>query len=201
MNLEIYFTFEINMSKLYTKTGDKGITSLYDRRRVSKSNFIIDFLGDLDELSAHVGLLCVAVGDESCNKNLRRIQSKLLDIGSSIATTKKEKRTTDIDAEEVKRIEGWIDDCQQETKDLRKELREFVLPGVTVADAQAHVCRAVARRAERKLCKINEDEQLNQNGPYVNSNILQYMNRLSDYFFALSRELSGYRETKRSEFV
>lgn len=196
------------MPKLYTKTGDKGTTCLYDMRSVSKSNIIIDFLGDLDELSAHIGLLCAFLGDKvipimSPKKQvkdwekvfdnevslLRKIQSKLLDIGSNIATTNKDKRTTHITPEDVKELENQIDECEKHNEPLR----EFILPGVKPHDAQIHVCRSVCRRVERKLVALLD------NNVDVNQEILQYINRLSDYFFALARNVSGCKETLRSQ--
>lgn len=202
------------MPKLYTKNGDNGTTCLYDMRRINKNNNIINALGDLDELSAHIGLLCAqctpkcaqctpkcAQCTPKCENelnpvpNLRLIQHKLLDIGSNIAT-KVINRTTYITEEDIKAVEDWIDICEEQNTPLK----EFILPGVHLADAQAHVCRAVCRRFERGLVSLHFDKELNKKEIpyYVDPQILQYVNRLSDYFFALSRYLSGCKETTRN---
>lgn len=186
------------MSKLYTKTGDKGTTCLYDMRRVPKGNVLIDFLGDLDEFSAHIGLLCSLLNEQRNIEDvchLRFIQNKLLDIGSNIATTKERKRTTGVSDQDVGNVEGWIDACEEKNTPLK----EFILPGIKPFDAQAHICRAVCRRVERRLVDIHFDNELNKDRQYVSSEILQYVNRLSDYFFALARKLSECNETTRSE--
>lgn len=185
------------MAKLYTKTGDRGTTNLYDMRRVSKNSDLIEALGNLDELSSNIGMACALIyrGPEvftyhfSCGpnlENLRTIQSKLLDIGSIIATTKETNITTHISEEDVKMVENWIDEAEK----LNAPLKEFILVGVLCTDSQLHICRSVCRRAERSVVKVE----------YAASpEILQYLNRLSDYFFALARNYSGCREVTRSE--
>ncbi len=184
------------MSKLYTKTGDKGTTSLYDMRRVGKHTPVFDALGDLDELSAHIGVLCSLLDKDSHkHKLLRNIQSKLLDIGSNLATVERRDRVPVTTADDIKSMENAIDNCEE----ANTPLREFILPGVYQADAVAHICRAVTRRAERNMWKHR-----NETGGspfYTGEEIFIYMNRLSDFFFALARYLSGCRETRRSECV
>jgi cob(I)alamin adenosyltransferase len=175
--------------KLYTKTGDKGTTNLYDMRRVGKHSSVFDALGDLDELSAFIGLLC------SHNKNpfYRKIQSKLLDVGSNIATKERRTNIVDITEDDIKEVETNIDLLESKNSPLR----EFILPGVEQADATAQICRAVARRAERNMWKYRKESSNTEF--YTGDNIFIFMNRLSDYFFALSRNLSGCREYKRSD--
>jgi cob(I)alamin adenosyltransferase len=167
------------MPKLYTKKGDTGTTCLYDTGRISKSNLVFDVLGDIDELSAHIGVLTTV----RSITELRSIQLKLLDISSNIAT--KNRKTTGVENWEIKKLEEDIDRYEA----TNKELKEFILPGVYFADANVHVCRAVCRRVERGLCKLEN----------VDNKILAYINRLSDYFFALARHLSGCNETTRRE--
>jgi cob(I)alamin adenosyltransferase len=182
------------MSKLYTKTGDKGTTNLYDMRRVSKTNPVFEALGDIDELSAHIGMLYVKIkGSHPHDTFLRKIQSKLLDVGSSIATVQRRDNIVDISEEDVFAVENAIDDCESRNTPLR----EFILPGVYTEDSIAHVCRAVSRRAERSLWRVREE----YNQFYTSDYLFIYMNRLSDYFFALSRNLCNCKETKRSEAV
>lgn len=184
--------------KLYTKVGDKGTTNLYDMRKVSKDNPLIHTVGELDELSANIGML-ISKLDREVNKDmvkfLRWIQSKLLDIGSDFATTKNREKVLLIKDEDVKRVESQIDLCEEKNRPLT----EFILPGSNEVDSQCHICRAVCRRTERSMiaskCYLDEEEYsqgLEELEKY------KFINRLSDYFFALSRNLSSF-EIKRSE--
>lgn len=181
------------MPKLYTKTGDKGKTSLYDGSRRYKGEIIFDVLGNIDELSSHIGLLCTKLSESNTINSkdiLRQIQVNLLDIGSNIAVIdeNKKKKVPKISENDVKRIEGWIDKCEEKNE----KLTEFLLTGVREIDAQSHVCRSVTRRVERSLWKLVDDID-------VDSKILQYINRLSDFFFAFARNLSGGEEIKVSD--
>ena len=114
-----------------------------------KSSVIFEALGDLDELSSHIGLLCTRVGEQ---RFLRLIQVKLIDISSNLATLdeQKRKRVRKITEEDVKEIEGKIDEYEEKNG----KLTEFLLPGSTIADLQCHVCRSVSRRAERSVWNI-----------------------------------------------
>ena len=187
-------------TRLYTKTGDRGFTSLYDGRRIGKQSLIFGVLGDLDELTAHIGVLC-ATNPDGDNTMFRGIQSDLLDIGSNIAVTdpKKKDSVPQITDEHVTRLEHCIDEIEEKNEPLTA----FILPGVRMADAQAHVCRTVARRVERSLWRLDQcedEESLEKKGVLelayvqVTEPIMQYINRLSDLFFALARNLSGCAE-------
>lgn len=165
--------------KLYTKKGDKGMTSLYDGTRVSKTDLYMAVLGTLDELNVHVGMTAVSINklNRLCYGDLRHIQLIIIDISSIIATPSKRNKVRGFDANEITNIEKGIDSLHSQSPPLT----EFLLPCSTYENSLAHVCRVVARRAERKMIKLfSVDEQIDQN-------ILIYMNRLSDYFFALSR--------------
>jgi len=208
------------MPKLYTKSGDNGETSLYDGNRRPKSSIFFDVLGDIDELSSHIGVLhanidltrrdhqrakCMLQHRSDCYEekegkydacliNLREIQIKLFDISSNIAVIdeKKRKNLTKISGNDVKKLEGLIDEC--EAKNDR--LTEFLVYGTQSNDAQCHVCRSLARRVERSLWKLEHigEGYDNKNNSIsvvkVDNNILRYMNRLSDFFFALARNLA-----------
>lgn len=171
------------MPKLYTKTGDNGMTSLYDGSRLKKSSIFFDVLGDLDELSSHIGLLCAKIYSSDFNMldKLREIQVKLLDIGSNIAVVDKDKKKNipKLSENDVKNMEEWIDLCEESNN----KLTEFLLTGVSDQDSQCHICRAVSRRVERHMWLLNDDIDIDQN-------ILRYMNRLSDFFFAFARNLT-----------
>jgi cob(I)alamin adenosyltransferase len=165
--------------KLYTKKGDAGKTSLFDSSNHLKSEAIFDTLGTLDELSAQIGVLFVLTHDEF----ERWLQSKLLDLGSILATNSVVKQTTSISEDDVKRIETEIDRLEAENTPLRV----FILPGVLLPDAISHVCRAVCRRAERELIRSSPQYILG----------IKFLNRMSDYFFAYARNLSRCKESEK----
>lgn len=152
--------------KIYTKTGDKGTTSLYDCSRVSKSSILIDLLGDIDELNSFIGII-----DSSFL--LKDIQTWLFDLGTIIANPNK-KYSFDVSQEFTKILEREIDMMTQ----LLPKLTNFILPSGNI-----HLSRAIARRCERKLVDVIT------NGDYkhIDDNCLVFLNRLSDYLFTLAR--------------
>lgn len=165
------------MPRIYTKTGDQGLTGLYDGTRLSKTEPIFDLLGTLDELSSHIGMLILC-----CDKKplLREIQQTLLNVGSIVATPNPTSKTVLPDISGiVERIENEIDQMEQ----TLPELKVFLLVGGdNSAESCAHVCRTVARRAEREFLKSGVD----------NDTIRIWLNRLSDYFFTLARVLKNF---------
>lgn len=163
------------LGKIYTRTGDKGTTALIGGERVSKSNLRIECYGTLDELNAFTGrlnLLCEA-------EILNNIQKTLFDIGAIIATPrgKEWSNMPNINETHVKELESEIDRMNSGLEPLRN----FTVPGENEINAEAHICRTVCRRAERILCHAKE------NGIDISDSIMIYINRLSDYFFVLSR--------------
>lgn len=164
------------MPKIYTKTGDKGLTSLYNGDRLPKSDIIFEVLGDMDELSAHLGNIC-CIDTQSIRENdlefLRNIQRKLLEIGSIIA---KASKIPPFPYSEVDRIEIEIDKI---TASL-PELKVFLVIGTSKTESAIQIARAVSRRLERHAWRIDLDK-----------NILIYFNRLSDYLFTLGRVYSS----------
>lgn len=167
------------LDQIVTKSGDKGTTSLGDGQRISKSHLRIQALGSTDELNAAIGLLISAFLpssiDERFKKELQTIQHTLFDAGAEICIP----GYTTLTESHIQRIESYISAYLAHLP----ALKEFILPGGTAAAAQAHVCRTIARRAERDLVALNESEP-------VNDSCLQLLNRLSDYFFVLSRALN-----------
>ena len=178
--------------KVYTKTGDKGTSSLYDGNRLPKDSLFFEVLGNIDELSSNVGMLCALIEDnENSLLELRRIQRVLQNIGSEIATVDRTNRTIVIISEqETAFLEESIDNMERTNPRLTK----FILPGVKQSDSQAHICRSISRRVERSLWNLQQQkniirENVNMEEFNVNDNILKFMNRLSDYFFVLARYL------------
>lgn len=187
--------------KVYTKTGDKGTTSLYDGNRAPKYIIIFKLLGEIDELSSRIGMLSVhskkvlLENDMKFYDILRKIQRTLQDFNSYIATVEqKNKKLPNIEPDLVSELEEYIDRMESENSKLTK----FILPGVTLADAQSHLCRTQARTSERTLCELlNTSEILtvrkkgnnymSLEGFYIPDVIPKYMNRLSDFFFVFAR--------------
>jgi cob(I)alamin adenosyltransferase len=186
------------MPKLYTKTGDEGLTSLFDGSKIHKHEIFFEVLGNIDELSSTIGLICSCTTEPRVVLLLRTIQCKLIHIGSNIATVdeKRKKRVVKISEHDVKFIEDHID--VYDSKNTK--LVDFILPGVNQSDSYCHLTRSVARRLERSLwklhnisdsCYVKNKKSINLNCVKVDKNILKYVNRLSDLFFALARYLSS----------
>jgi cob(I)alamin adenosyltransferase len=161
--------------KIYTKTGDKGKTSLLGGTRVSKGHAKLEAYGTVDELNSVIGM--VASKSVEHNAFLTNIQHKLFNIGSLLAMEKEVSfEMPDIDLTDVEALEKEIDRMNEHLEPLKN----FILPGGSVAGAEAHLARCVCRRAERRVVVLdNEDYTL----------VVQYLNRLSDYLFVLSRDL------------
>lgn len=167
--------------KIYTKTGDKGTTSLFGGRRISKDDLRIEAYGTIDELNSSLGLLTNFTSQESINDQLVDIQSYLFVLGSNLAADP-ENNTIKVPAVEeakVKLLETWIDHMELELKPLQY----FILPGGNKSSCQAHICRTICRRAERRVVSLAQIES-------VNLELIIYLNRLSDYLFVLARFLN-----------
>lgn len=166
-------------SLVYTKTGDKGTTALVGGTRVPKSHVRLDAYGTIDELNSFVGLLICQIKDEETLKVLSFIQHKLFTVGSYLATETEAiapKAASIITEVNISMLESEMDRIDSELP----RLRQFVLPGGSEAAARAHLCRTVARRAERCIYKVKDEYP-------VEDNIMKFVNRLSDYFFIIAR--------------
>lgn len=166
--------------KIYTKTGDKGNTSLIGGTKVPKNDLRIESYGTVDELNSHIGLLSAQWQDEHSGLMLREIQDRLFTIGSSLACDPEKEprlRVPDLHEADLELLEKEIDSMSEQLPPMKS----FILPGGHVVVSQAHVCRCICRRAER-LCV-----GLLQTGAYVEPLVLKYLNRLSDYLFTLAR--------------
>lgn len=169
--------------KIYTKTGDRGQTSLVGGQRVSKCCDRLESYGTVDELNSHIGVLITYCSDERDAAFLTDVQAKLFVVGGYLATdnTQRDIRQGNIVTPEmVAEVEAEIDRVQA----LLPPLRLFILPGGSRGSAYAHVCRTVCRRAERCILRLVES------GAVVDDNVTAYVNRLSDYLFVLARKLN-----------
>ena len=166
----------VQLTRIYTRSGDKGRTSLGDGRRRKKSDVRFETIGNVDEVNAYCGLIAVDL-PIAPQKLITRIQNDLFDLGADLAVPQGEGLR--IGTNQVEFLEKQIDIFN----DVLSPLNSIVLPGGTKASALMHVARTVVRRAERSMVLLNEYE-------LVNSNALKYLNRLSDLFFVLSRHLN-----------
>lgn len=190
------------MVKIYTKTGDKGETSLGNDQRVKKYNSNVELVGDLDELNSHIGYLLsdrTVVQDTSLNvlgKNiLLRTQSILFDIGGYVAQAykpdKKLKLQKLLDLETVS-LESKIDDLSF----MLEPLRSFILPGGCMISSSVHLTRTVCRRVERNYCRNTIQATV------LDNSVIKYLNRLSDFLFVYARYLNrNGEETKYVNFI
>ena len=185
------------MTKVYTKTGDSGTTSLFGGKRVDKNSARIRAYGEVDELNSLIGLIVSDLrhsGEQSdsrtdsgqarmtdqklvINKKLLRIQTELFVLGANLATPSDVKtKVPKITKRHIKRLEEEIDSWS----DKLPKLRNFILPGGSTIGSKLHLARTVARRAERSIVNLTAQEK-------INKNILPYINRLSDWFFVMAR--------------
>ena len=164
--------------KIYTKKGDAGETSLIGGTKVLKSDERIDAYGTIDELNAHLGLIRSLEAAKSHAEILHFIQDRLFVIGSILANDP-EKSSFKLPAfyeEDIVRLEKSIDEFEV----TLEPLKNFILPGSNTANAHAHICRCICRRAERKIVALNQRHP-------QDAAILKFVNRLSDWFFVLAR--------------
>jgi cob(I)alamin adenosyltransferase len=168
------------MTKIYTKTGDKGDTGLFGGGRVAKYSIRIEAYGTVDELNSFIGLACTEIKDEGIKSLLKKIQNELFTVGSNLASVADNKSKNNIIPEVtgdfIKGAENEIDNYEKKLEPLKN----FILPGGSKGSALLHVCRTICRRAERKVVELKSKE-------IVNDNILIFLNRLSDLFFVLAR--------------
>ncbi len=164
---------------LYTRTGDTGQTSLFGGGRVAKSEARVDAYGEVDELNAWLGSARAGIDDPQVAEWLGLIQRDLFALGAHLADSRSgaadRDEKTALGAEDVRRLEGWIDAADAEVAPLRS----FILPGGSRAGGMLHVARTVCRRAERRIVSLGAEA--------VDPLHLTYINRLSDLLFALAR--------------
>jgi cob(I)alamin adenosyltransferase len=167
--------------KIYTKTGDSGITSLIGGTRVPKYHIRIEAYGTVDELNSYIGLIRGGISDKSIQETLKEIQNELFVIGSHLAADpqKSKMQLPEIGGEAVERFEQAMDAMDNQLEPLKN----FILPGGSMMVSFAHIARCVCRIAERLMVHLNEESP-------IEPILIQYINRLSDYLFVLARLLS-----------
>ena len=169
----------VKLDRIYTGGGDAGATSLGNGERVSKNNIRVQAYGTVDEVNAIVGMVQAYLNDQLLKSMLARIQNDLFDLGADLCTPQGKERKTGalrMTDEQWQRLENEIDIVN----DGLEPLTSFVLPGGSIVAAHLHLARTVVRRAERVVCELAEREE-------VSKAALRYLNRLSDFFFVLSR--------------
>jgi len=188
----------VRITKVYTRTGDRGETALVGGKRVAKDSLRIEAYGTIDELNSIVGLARV-FNEESLDAGeahrfldevLCQIQDELFDLGSELATPPEffQQGMYRVGGGEIARLEKLMDKCQ---KDL-EPLTSFILPGGGRVGAYLHQCRTVCRRAEREILRLSREEE-------INPEVIKYVNRLSDLFFVLSRWIA--KQTGEQEYL
>ncbi len=168
-------------TKIYTKTGDKGQTSLIGGTRLPKHHIRIEAYGTVDELNSFVGLVRDSISEKELFDLLIEIQDRLFTIGSLLAADpeKNKMQLPQLNESDVVLLEKAIDKMNE----TLPEMKSFVLPGGHPTVSHCHIARCVCRRAERATLKLSENEK-------VDELIYKYLNRLSDYLFVLSRKLA-----------
>lgn len=177
---------------IYTRKGDTGTTSLVGGSRVSKGDLRVEAYGDVDELMAHVGVLITYPETSFCRETLERIQQLLMVCSSHIATVDDSvrKKLPIVKSEDILYLEQQIDTLQEGLP----QLRHFILPGGKYQSvAQTHVARTVTRRAERSLARLQDQA--------LPTEVASYLNRLSDYFFALGRRMAFTLNDPQLEWI
>ncbi len=171
----------VRITKVYTKTGDKGMTRLAGGQAISKADLRIESYGTVDELNAWLGIAAELLREDDPGKlraPILRIQNELFDLGSQLAVLPEDRRenTPVITSKDIETLEAEIDEMNNDLP----MLKSFILPGGGMASAYLHVARTVCRRAERLLVRLEAAEALD-------GTEMIYLNRLSDWFFVASR--------------
>lgn len=178
--------------KIYTKTGDKGYTSLIGGTRVPKYHLRIETYGTVDELNSYIGLIRDQDLADELSTLLKEIQDRLFTIGSSLASDPEKSRMQipDLKDEDISLLESKMD---QMTADL-PELRHFILPGGDTTASFCHIARCICRRAERLAVHLAENS-------FVDEKVIIYLNRLSDFLFTLARKITFEKGGEENNWI
>ncbi|MDP1574231.1 MAG: cob(I)yrinic acid a,c-diamide adenosyltransferase [Coxiellaceae bacterium] len=176
----------VSITKVYTKQGDTGTTSLAGGHRIEKTDPRVHLMGEIDELNAHIAFAAESIRDEkiflALSATCLKIQNQLFNVGASLAVLPEDRResTPCITTNDILALEKDID----RMNDKLPSLRSFILPGGCESAARFHIARTVCRRAERVACHF-----LDKMTDAVNKNTVPYLNRLSDWLFVVSRHI------------
>jgi cob(I)alamin adenosyltransferase len=180
--------------KIYTKTGDKGQTSLFGGTRVPKHHIRIESYGTVDELNSYIGLIRDLIKDKNSQTFLTSIQDKLFVLGATLATPPEKEtlkngtkrlKIRQVETKDIEALEQEIDAINA----VLPAMTHFILPGGHPTVSHCHIARCICRRAERICTLLNESES-------IDNAILQYLNRLSDYLFVLARKIAKDENVK-----
>jgi len=169
------------LSKIYTRTGDDGSTGLGDGSRIAKDSARVEAYGTVDELNSALGVLLASPVDTRHARLLSGIQQCLFDLGGELSIPS----SITIDAQDVTALEQALDAYNENLEPLK----DFIMPGGSTAAAACHIARTVCRRAERRLCTLAENDE-------INAESVRYLNRLSDLLFVLARVLNQEAQSK-----
>lgn len=179
---------KLHKSKIYTRTGDKGKTSLFGGKRISKDSQRIEAIGTIDELNSILGASASFVRDKKVLSIIQKIQNDLFNIGAELANPQEissnTKRLSGLEKDKIEVLESIIDQYDKNVPTIKY----FILPGGVDSASLLHLSRSVSRRAERRVISISK----------VNPNILSYLNRLSDLLFVLARYLNNKAKIKET---
>jgi cob(I)alamin adenosyltransferase len=178
--------------KIYTKTGDKGFTSLIGGTRVPKHHIRIESYGTVDELNSYIGLIRDQEISEHDKDLLKEIQDRLFTIGSSLAADPERSKMIipDLKLEDIELLEQEMDKMNE----ILPELKHFILPGGSTAISFCHVARCVCRRAERLSVELSTESE-------VDEKVNIYLNRLSDYLFVLARKIGNELQIPENQWI
>lgn len=172
----------MKITKVYTRHGDQGDTDLVGGIRASKASERLEAYGTVDELNSHLGMLGTLLENDDDKSVITRVQNNLFNVCTNLATDQSQTPlypSAKIKEGEVIFLEQQVDEVQA----MLPERHGFILPGGCLAAAQCHVCRTVCRRAERRIVALGKVAQ-------ISPEVLQYVNRLSDYLFVLAKKIN-----------
>ncbi len=164
--------------KIYTKSGDKGQTSLFDNTRVDKDSIRVECYGTIDELNSHLGFAKNFINDAEVVRDINLIQKELFKVAGELATEEGSKFPNKITEKDIEKLENIIDYYISKSD----KSPSFIVPGSNTSSAALHIARTVCRRAERRIITLNKEVK-------ISINLIKYVNRLSDTIYSMARFL------------
>ena len=164
--------------KIYTRSGDKGNTSLFDESRVPKDSARVESYGTLDELNSQLGMARSMLKNKEIAETIKKIQRELFNVAGELATPNSEDFPEKIEQENIEELEEVIDGLLDKMN--KEQLSKFIIPGSNRCSAALHVARTICRRAERRIISLAREEEIREE-------VLKYVNRLSDVIYSLAR--------------